>query len=188
MKKNKIMKIIVAVALIGFGGVAMIWPDVVYGFMSYIIGAGLIVNGVVLLIEYASTSKDVVERIYQLVGGIIFIASGIAMLAIPVAWIQTTLGLIVAIGLLLIGLTLISRALIERRHNDGWIIRLLIGIITILGSAIVFSRLGAAGEVIARIIGGVAIYIGVKHILGAVLIKTKSKDDPTQVDIDFTKK
>ena len=188
MKNRKIAKIIIAVALILFGASALIWPSVVYNFMSYLIGGGLIVNGAVLIWEYVKTPRDIRERIYQLVGGIAFIASGIALVLIPVTWVKTALGLIVAIGLLIIGIALVSRALLERDHFDGWLIRMLIGIITLLGSAIVFSRLGDAGDTIARIIGGVAVYIGINNLLGIALIKTRSTDDPDYVDIDFTKK
>jgi len=186
MKNQKIAKTILAVALILFGVAAFVWPAVVFNFMGYLIGGGLILNGAILIWEYTKTPKEIKERLYQLVGGIVFVGAGGAMLLIPVAWIQTAMGLIVAIGLALIGIGLVSRALIERYHFDGWIIRLLIGIITLLGSAIVFSRLDAAGDAIARIIGGVAIYIGINNLLGVALIKTKAVNDPNKVDIDFT--
>jgi uncharacterized membrane protein HdeD (DUF308 family) len=188
MKSNRIMKMIISVILIVFGAMGMIWPTFVYGIITYLIGAGLIVNGVVLLLEYFQTSPLVKERYYQLVGSILFILIGTAMLVIPVAIVQAALGLMIAIGLLVISMSQISRALIEKSHFDGWMIRLLIGIIVFLASMIVFSRLNEAGNALMFIIGGVAIYIGISNLLGTFLIKTKSKDDPEHIDIDFTKK
>jgi uncharacterized membrane protein HdeD (DUF308 family) len=182
------MKFVIAGLLIAFGAAAMIWPGVVYNVINYVLGIGLIVNGLVLVLEFASIPKEIKDRYYQLVGGGVFILAGIALLLIPISVIQVVIGLFVAIGLLLIGLTLITRALLERRHYDGWVIRLLIGIITLIGSLLVFSKLGDTSEAIARIIGGVAIYIGINNLLGAVLLKPKSKNDPDKIDIDFTKK
>jgi len=188
MKSNRIMKTVISVILIVFGAMGMIWPSFIYGIITYVIGAGLIANGVILLLEYFQTSPLVKERYYQLVGSIAFILSGLAMLVIPVSILQTVLGLVIALGLLVISISLISRALIEKSHFDGWMIRLLIGIITFLASMIVFSRLNEAGNALVFIIGGVAIYIGISNLLGTFLIKTKSKDDPDHIDIDFTKK
>ena len=188
MKTNRIMKTIISGLLIAFGASSMIWPAFVYGIITYIIGGGLIINGIVLLLEYLQTSVVVKERYYQLVGSVIFVLSGIAMLVIPVSFLQAALGLLIAIGLLLISVSLISRALIEKNHFDGWIIRLLIGIIIFLASMIVFSRLNEAGNALAFVIGGVSIYVGISNLLGTFLIKTTSKDDPHHVDIDFTKK
>ncbi len=188
MNRSKIMKFFIAGLLMAFGAAAMIWPDVVYGVINYVLGIGLMANGLVLVLEFASIPKEIKDRYYQLVGGIAFLAAGIALIIIPIGVIQVIIGLFVAIGLLLIGLVLISRALLERRYYEGWVIRLLIGIITLIGSLLVFSKLGDTSDAIARIIGGVAIYIGINNLLGAVLLKPKSKDDPKKIDIDFTKK
>ncbi|MFA5235566.1 MAG: DUF308 domain-containing protein [Bacilli bacterium] len=188
MKRSKIMKLVIAGLLIAFGAAAMIKPDLVYGVINYLLGIGLMANGLVLILEFFSIPKEIKDRYYQLVGGLAFVAAGVALLIIPIGVIQVIIGLFVAIGLLLIGLFLISRALLERRHYDGWVIRLLIGIITLIGSLLVFSKLGDTSDAIARIIGGVAIYIGINNLLGAVLLKPRSKDDPDKIDIDFTKK
>lgn len=188
MKNTKIFKIILSIGLFAFGVIAMIWPPFVYDFISYILGAGIVLNGIVLLVEYFSLPKDTLGREYSLWGGIVFIVAGIALLAIPISVIQIAIGLIVAIGLLLISLVLILRGLMERHRSDGWIVRILIGVITFFGSMIVFSKLADTSDAIVRIIGGVAIYIGINNLLGTVLLKPSSKEDPKKIDIDFTKK
>ena len=187
MKNSRIMKLIISGLLIVLGALALIWPAYLYDLISYVLGGGLIAYGLALVIEYFKTPKELGDRYYALAGGAVFILSGIALILIPIAIIETIIGLIVAIGLLLISFALIARSLIERPRFDGWVIRFLIGVITFFASMIVFSNLNAGSDALARIIGGVAVYIGINNILGMVLIKPKSQDDPDKVDIDFTK-
>ncbi len=186
--KSTHLKIGISILLIIFGIALMVWPSFVYGIATYILGAGLILNGLILIYDYIQTSKSVKERPYTIVGAIAFILTGLAMLIIPVNWIQLALGLVIAIGLLLMSIGTVSRAILERSHSDSWIIRLLVGMILFLGSVIVFSRINQAGDALAFVIGGVAIYVGISNLLGTVLIKTKTKKDSNHIDIDFSKK
>jgi uncharacterized membrane protein HdeD (DUF308 family) len=181
------MKFFIAGLLMAFGAAAMIWPDVVYGVINYVLGIGLMANGLVLVLEFASIPKEIKDRYYQLVGGIAFLAAGLALIIIPSGSFKSSSAIrrhrapVNRIGF-------DQPAMLERRYYEGWVIRLLIGIITLIGSLLVFSKLGDTSDAIARIIGGVAIYIGINNLLGAVLLKPKSKDDPRKIDIDFTKK
>ena len=187
MKNSKLIKIVISGLLVVFGIISLIKPFFLYDFISYILGSGLVIYGFIMLMDFFKAPKEINGRYYGLVGGVTFMLSGIALIIIPISIIQTVIGLVAAIGLLLISFVLVTRALIERPHFDGWIIRLLIGVITFFGSMIVFSNLSATSEALARIIGGVSIYIGINNILGMILIKNKSKDDSDKIDIDFTK-
>lgn len=188
MKNNNYIKLGVAFVLIIFGVTLMIWPTVLYGVITYVLGGALIISGLLSIHEFFISSAWTSPRYYPLIGGVALIISGLALLIIPVAWIQLGLGLIVAIGLLVIGLATIGRGLLERGITDSWIIRLLIGVIMLLGSLLVFSRLNETSDMLAFILGGVTIYVGFSQLLGTILIRPNAKTDPNHIDIDLTKK
>ena len=186
--EKKIGRLIIALLLLLSGAIAFIWPPVMYKIIGYLLGAGLILNGLELLWTYISLPQKIKISLFDLIGGFIFLAVGIVLIALPVTILQTALGFIVGFGLLLISLSLIVRSLLERPYYHSWIVKLLVGFIILFGCVLVFSQIEASSDALVRIIGGVSIYLGISQLLAIYLLKPPSSKDNDHVDIDFTNK
>lgn len=169
MKHNYIVNAIIMVVL---GLVLIIWPNTVGGILCYLLGAALIVMGVIQIIGFVRGERIGLYSKFSFTMGIVLVLLGVWVCFNP-RIVLSIIPVIIGIIMLIHGLMDIEYSLdIKRGGAPKWWVALIAAIVTLcLGLFLVLNPLGAY-QVTMIVIGIAMLYDGVSDIalmLGAHL-------------------
>ncbi len=160
------------VMLIAIGGYALMLPGVTMTAYATILGVFVLVDGVLSLV--AAAMGWVESRWWMVLRGVLGVLIGLFVLAHPVligAVAILSLVIVLAIQAILGGVLEIVGAIRERKEIEGewWFV--LSGLLSIAFGAVLLSQPMLASAMLVRILGCVAIVLGVVLIVGAFRLK-----------------
>ena len=161
------------VMLIAIGGYALLLPGVTMTAYATILGAFVLVDGVLALV--AGLMGWVESRWWMLLRGVLGVLIGLFVLAHPVLiGVVAILSLVIVLAIQSIvgGVLEIIAAVRERKEIEGewWFI--LSGLLSIVFGGVLLSQPLLASALLVQILGVVAIVLGVVLIVGAFRLKS----------------
>ncbi|MGN0709997.1 MAG: HdeD family acid-resistance protein [Anaerovoracaceae bacterium] len=173
LKRNNMMSGIVSLVI---GVVLTVWPGMAMSLVCRIIGAALLVLGVVYIVMHFSNKEHKMAGGAFLVMGIILAVLGLWIWSKP-AWLIALIPLLVGIILAVDGVMNVAEAVVTSRQGyGGWWFSLILAILTIaVGLLLAFNPFEAASTV-TRIIGIAMIYSGITDLWIVSRIDTKIHD------------
>lgn len=160
------------VLLIAVGGYALLLPGVTLVAYATILGIFVLIDGVLAL--FAGLMGWAPSRLWMLVRGVLGVLIGLFVLAHPVligVVAILTIVIVLAIQAILSGVLEIVTAIRERKEIEGewWFV--LSGLLSIAFGVVLISQPLVASALLVRILGFVAIALGVVLIVGAFRLK-----------------
>lgn len=163
------------VMLVAVGGYALLLPGVTMTAYATILGAFVLVDGVLALV--AGLMGWVESRWWMLLRGVLGVLIGLFVLTHPVLiGVVAILSLVIVLAIQAImgGVFEIVVAIRERKEIEGewWFV--LSGLLSIAFGAVLLSQPLLASALLVQILGVVAIVLGVVLIVGAFRLKSAS--------------
>ena len=151
-------------ALILFGIMALIWPNLTVAVLAILFGVYALVDGVVAVVGAILNRKTSPNWTLLLIMGLISIIAGIFAISNPGV---TSLALlyIIAVWALLIGLVSILTAVRLRREIEGEWVMIAAGVLSIVFGIALIVAPGAGAVALAWLIGAYAIILGILDML-----------------------
>jgi len=151
-------------ALILFGIMALIWPNLTVAVLAILFGVYALVDGVVSVVGAILNRKTSPNWTLLLIMGLISIIAGIFAISNPGV---TSLALlyIIAVWALLIGLVSILTAVRLRREIEGEWVMIAAGVLSIVFGIALIVAPGAGAVALAWLIGAYAIILGILDML-----------------------
>ncbi len=188
IKNFKTNSLISGIAFTLLGLLLAIFPTAASQFVGYILGAVLVVLGVISLVRYFSTLSmfvwyqgDFLLGLFETLFGLfIFLNPGIVMASIPFFF-----GLILFVhGLIAIGPAIELKQIYP--GSSRWIFSLVLALISVLLGFIIFSNPFGTVDVTLRIVGACLIYSGISdfitYIRGRRADKTVKRNPDGSID------
>jgi len=151
-------------ALILFGIMALIWPNLTVAVLAILFGVYALVDGVVSVVGAILNRKTSPNWTLLLIMGLISIIAGIFAISNPGV---TSLALlyIIAVWALLIGLVSILTAVRLRREIEGEWVMIAAGVLSIVFGIALIVAPGAGAVALVWLIGAYAIILGILDML-----------------------
>ena len=151
-------------ALILFGIMALIWPNLTVTVLAILFGVYALVDGVVSVVGAILNRKTSPNWTLLLIMGLISIIAGIFAISNPGV---TSLALlyIIAVWALLIGLVSILTAVRLRREIEGEWVMIAAGVLSIVFGIALIVAPGAGAVALVWLIGAYAIILGILDML-----------------------
>ena len=151
-------------ALILFGIMALIWPNLTVSVLAILFGVYALVDGVVSVVGAILNRKTSPNWTLLLIVGLISIIAGIFAISNPGV---TSLALlyIIAVWALLIGLVSILTAVRLRREIEGEWVMIAAGVLSIVFGIALIVAPDAGAAALAWLIGAYAIILGILDML-----------------------
>ncbi len=151
-------------ALILFGIMALIWPNLTVTVLAILFGVYALVDGVVSVVGAILNRKTSPNWTLLLIMGLISIIAGIFAISNPGV---TSLALlyIIAVWALLIGLVSILTAVRLRREIEGEWVMIAAGVLSIVFGIALIVAPDAGAAALAWLIGAYAIILGILDML-----------------------
>jgi len=151
-------------ALILFGIMALIWPNLTVAVLAILFGVYALVDGVVAVVGAILNRKTSPNWTLLLIVGLISIIAGIFAISNPGV---TSLALlyIIAVWALLIGLVSILTAVRLRREIEGEWVMIAAGVLSIVFGIALIVAPGAGAVALVWLIGAYAIILGILDML-----------------------
>lgn len=154
--------LLAALGYIAVGAVMLFIPDKFLAVVCYVIGALLIAYGIIGMLM---CWKDRTIRIVKIFIGILAIAVGIFVIAQPKAF-SAVLPIIFGLILLLDGVLNLRHGIGLKKFGDpGYLTVIIIGVITVLFSAVILMHPYGTARFTLRLIGIALIYSGISDFL-----------------------
>lgn len=184
VKKLKFNFVIAAILYLALGVVLIGWPDVTSNIICYVIGAVLLIYGIVGIIFFLAAKEKTAALAMQLIVGVLAAALGVVFLTQP-ALIQSILPFLMGLFIIIVSLLSAKRAFELRRYRyPKWWAALLLAIVAIaLGVLILFHPYMAAQTVVV-VIGIVFLYVGVCDLWAIWKVSRAAKDYQKNFPID----
>ena len=181
MKRNKILFSVVFLIL---GILLVIWPRQSAAIGCRMIGAAVLVYGIITVIHYF-TKKDTVPKLL-LFTGIVIAVIGLSILAFP-DWLLKFIPKLAGVIILIDGAAnLVENMTLGKQNYKKWWLSLIFAILTIaVGLALIIKPLGAI-KLIFILIGASMIFDAVTSFWIATRIRTEAIPDVTDAQtVDY---
>jgi uncharacterized membrane protein HdeD (DUF308 family) len=167
LKKLKANFIITGIIYLILGLVMLIIPGVVHDTIAYVLGAAILVMGIVNLAVYLGTMDGFAWLNYDFIFGLMEVFFGLFVIANP-RLLLSIINIVFGIILLAHGVNGISRTIaLHRYENSEWkSSAVLSAIACVLGFVIMMNPFGTT-ELLFRIIGICLIYSGISDFVAA---------------------
>lgn len=152
--------------------------------ISYIIGAALIALGVLALIRFIKSAKNITEMNFNLdiIYGIVTVILGIVIITNPKA-IASILPIVLGIAIVINSASKLQYAFILKNdNNDMWKTTMIIAIVSAICGVILLFNPFAGAVLIMKIVGIFIVVYSVLDIVSTVIIKKNVDEFKTVID------
>ena len=182
----KIGSIISGIILIICGLFLTIFPSFSIIAISRVIGALIILSGIVKIIGYFSNDLYSLAFQFGLALGIFSIILGTVLIIYP-KWLASVLPIIIGLVILINSLFTFQTSMDSKKFGlDYWWVSLILSILTsVLGITIIFNPFSSAAVMMA-IIGITTMFFGAEKVfvsLYTVVVKKKNKEKEKYIDV-----
>ena len=152
--------------------------------ISYIIGAALIALGVLALIRFIKSAKNLTEMNFNLdiIYGLVTVILGIVIITNPKA-IASILPIVLGIALVINSASKLQYAFILKNdNNDMWKTTMIIAIVSAICGVVLLFNPFAGAVLIMKIVGIFIVVYSVLDIVSTVIIKKNVDEFKTVID------
>ena len=152
--------------------------------ISYIIGAALIALGVLALIRFIKSAKNITEMNFNLdiIYGLVTVILGIVIITNPKA-IASILPIVLGIAIVINSASKLQYAFILKNdNNDMWKTTMIIAIVSAICGVVLLFNPFAGAVLIMKIIGIFIVVYSVLDIVSTVIIKKNVDEFKTVID------
>ena len=152
--------------------------------ISYIIGAALIALGVLALIRFIKSAKNITEMNFNLdiIYGLVTVILGIVIITNPKA-IASILPIILGIAIVINSASKLQYAFILKNdNNDMWKTTMIIAIVSAICGVVLLFNPFAGAVLIMKIVGIFIVVYSVLDIVSTVIIKKNVDEFKTVID------
>lgn len=152
--------------------------------ISYIIGAALIALGVLALIRFIKSAKNITEMNFNLdiIYGLVTVILGIVIITNPKA-IASILPIVLGIAIVINSASKLQYAFILKNdNNDMWKTTMIIAIVSAICGVILLFNPFAGAVLIMKIVGIFIVAYSVLDIVSTVIIKKNVDEFKTVID------
>lgn len=152
--------------------------------ISYIIGAALIALGVLALIRFIKSAKNITEMNFNLdiIYGLVTVILGIVIITNPKA-IASILPIVLGIAIVINSASKLQYAFILKNdNNDMWKTTMIIAIVSAICGVILLFNPFAGAVLIMKIVGIFIVVYSVLDIVSTVIIKKNVDEFKTVID------
>lgn len=152
--------------------------------ISYIIGAALIALGVLALIRFIKSAKNITEMNFNLdiIYGLVTVMLGIVIITNPKA-IASILPIILGIAIVINSASKLQYAFILKNdNNDMWKTTMIIAIVSAICGVVLLFNPFAGAVLIMKIVGIFIVVYSVLDIVSTVIIKKNVDEFKTVID------
>ena len=152
--------------------------------ISYIIGAALIALGVLALIRFIKSAKNITEMNFNLdiIYGLVTVILGIVIITNPKA-IASILPIVLGIAIVINSASKLQYAFILKNdNNDMWKTTMIIAIVSAICGVVLLFNPFAGAVLIMKIVGIFIVVYSVLDIVSTVIIKKNVDEFKTVID------
>ncbi len=152
--------------------------------ISYIIGAALIALGVLALIRFIKSAKNITEMNFNLdiIYGLVTVVLGIVIITNPKA-IASILPIVLGIAIVINSASKLQYAFILKNdNNDMWKTTMIIAIVSAICGVVLLFNPFAGAVLIMKIVGIFIVVYSVLDIVSTVIIKKNVDEFKTVID------
>ena len=152
--------------------------------ISYIIGAALIALGVLALIRFIKSAKNITEMNFNLdiIYGLVTVVLGILIITNPKA-IASILPIVLGIAIVINSASKLQYAFILKNdNNDMWKTTMIIAIVSAICGVVLLFNPFAGAVLIMKIVGIFIVVYSVLDIVSTVIIKKNVDEFKTVID------
>ena len=152
--------------------------------ISYIIGAALIALGVLALIRFIKSAKNITEMNFNLdiIYGLVTVILGIVIITNPKA-IASILPIVLGIAIVINSASKLQYAFILKNdNNDMWKTTMIIAIVSAICGVVLLFNPFAGAVLIMKIVGKFIVVYSVLDIVSTVIIKKNVDEFKTVID------
>ncbi len=170
-KKMFRMSILTSVFFIVIGLFLILKPETTITTISYILGAVILVTGVVFMIKYFSTKNQLGVFSNDLVSGVMSIIIGFIFIFNPTA-LAKIIPIILGIWIIISSITKIQYSLqLKMYHNKAWISTMIIAAITFMWGLLLLFNPFEGAMVLTQIIGMFILVYAVLDLVEICIIR-----------------
>lgn len=186
LKNLSVSFVVLSILYVLLGLVLLIWPTTVMDGLCYFTGGILLLYGVCAIVGFCRAAERRAGSFLALFLGIVAASVGAVLLLQPLLF-QSILTVILGLYILIDGLLNLKRALeLRRLEHMGWVLYLVLSLITVALGAVVVFRPMLAGVTLVRLIGGSLLYSGAADLWTLFQLsrwtKAYRKTHPVEVD------
>ena len=186
VKKLKFNAVMAAILYLALGVVLVGWPGTTSSVICYVIGAVLLVYGLIAILAFLLGKERTAALSLQMVVGVVAAALGVFFLTRPVL-LLSLLPVLMGLFIIIVSMLSVKRSFELRRYRYAkWWVALLMAVAAIaLGLLILFHPYMAAKTVVV-IIGIVFLYVGVCDLWAIFTVSRSAKkyhaENPIEVE------
>ncbi len=184
VKKLKFNAVMAAILYLALGVVLVGWPGTTSSVICYVIGAVLLVYGLIAILAFLLGKERTAALSLQMVVGVVAAALGVFFLTRPVL-LLSLLPVLMGLFIIIVSMLSVKRSFELRRYRYAkWWVALLMAVAAIaLGLLILFHPYMAAKTVVV-IIGIVFLYVGVCDLWAIFTVNRSAKKYHAETPIE----
>ncbi len=165
-----------SILFLAFGIFLFIKPKLASSIIGYIIGAIVLLSGLVALFNYFVSKKEIKYISFELIYGIITCIAGVAIIFNPLS-ISSIVTIGLGIWMIINGIMKVNMSIfLKKNKEETWSILLFIGLLTLLSGALLIINPFKGTMVVTQVLGVFIIVYAILDSMHWLLVKKRSKE------------